>query len=155
MVGTIENHYHGGVIADSLDVRHPFLYRPLVEFALRLPQELRARAHAHRWVLRQAMSGILPEKVLTRVGKPTTNDFLEWSLTAERERLAPLIRAPILADLGVVEPTKLLEAFDDVIHRARGAEALCGPLLNTLAVEAWLRIRSGRWPFRIRSGSSQ
>lgn len=47
MIDSLEDHYQGGVIADSLDVRHPLLYRPLVEFALRLPPEMRVQPHAH------------------------------------------------------------------------------------------------------------
>jgi asparagine synthase (glutamine-hydrolysing) len=155
MIATLVEHYQGGVIADSLDVRHPLLYRPLVEFALRLPPQLRARPHAHRWVLRQAMQGILPDRVRTRVGKPGTSDYLVWSLTSERERLAALTRTPILADLGVIEAAKLQAVFQDVSRRARGGEFLCGPLLNTLAVELWLRIRSGRWPVHDRTTIQQ
>lgn len=143
---TLLDHYQGGVIADALDVRHPLLYRPLVEFALRLPHQLRVRPHSHRWILRQAMNGILPEKVRMRVGKSGTSDFHLWLLTAERRHFAALMNSPILADLGVVDPAQLRVAFLNVIERAHGGAALCGPLLNTLATEMWLRIRSGRWP---------
>lgn len=146
MVDTITENYQGGLVADCLDVRHPLLYRPLVEFALGLPPELRARPHAHRWVLRQAMDGILPEKVRTRVGKPGTSDFLAWSLSTEQERLAALVRSPILADLGVIQRAALEAAFKNVVHRVPGSERLCATLFNTLAVEMWLQIRSGRWP---------
>jgi asparagine synthase (glutamine-hydrolysing) len=146
LIDSIENHYHGGPIADALEVRHPLLYRPLVEFALRLPPQLRARPHAHRWVLRQAMRGILPEKVRTRVGKPGTGDFLAWSLITEQRRLAALVKAPILGDLGLVEPERLRTSFHEVLHGVAGSKSLCAPLLNTLAVEAWLQLRSGGWP---------
>jgi asparagine synthase (glutamine-hydrolysing) len=146
MVDTIRDSYQGGLVADALDVRHPMLYRPLVEFALRLPPELRLRPHAHRWVLRQAMQGILPEKVRTRVGKPGTSDFLAWSLSTEQERLATLIRSPILADLGVIERDALETSFRGLLHGSQGNELLLATLFNTLAVEMWLQIRSGRWP---------
>ena len=58
-----------GTLPDLLDVRYPLMYRPLVEFAMRLPPGLRGRPHAQRWVLRAAMKGILPDRVRTRVGK--------------------------------------------------------------------------------------
>lgn len=146
LADTLLDHYQGGVIADVLDVRHPLLYRPLVEFALRLPHQLRVRPHSHRWILRQAMDGILPETVRMRVGKSGTSDFHSWLLTAERRHFAALIKSPILADLGVIDPGRLGIAFRNVIERAHGGAALCGPLLNTLAIEMWLRTRSGRWP---------
>jgi len=147
-IGRLRAAENGGTVADSLEVRHPLLYRPLVEFALRLPPELRARPHAHRWVLRQAMRGVLPEKVRTRVGKPGTADFLTWSLSAQRAHLAPLVREPILAQLGIVDSVRLRAAFDTALRDARFGTLLCGPLFITLAVEAWLQIRSGGWPCR-------
>lgn len=145
-IGRLQAPHHGGVIADSLDIRHPFLYRPLVEFALRLPPELRARPHAHRWVLREAMRDILPDKVRTRVGKPGTADFLTWSLSMQQAHLAPLIQKPILGELGVIHPAKLREAFNAALHDTRYGLQMHGPLFTTLAVEAWLQIRSDRWP---------
>lgn len=145
-VAALECPTHGGVLSDALDIRHPLLYRPLVEFALRLPPELRARPHAHRWVLREAMRGILPERVRTRVGKPGTADFLTWSLTTQHAQLALLLRHPILADLRVLDAAKLRAAYGAVLQGTIGANGTYGALFQTLAVEAWLQIRSGRWP---------
>jgi asparagine synthetase B (glutamine-hydrolysing) len=145
-VAKLESPSQGGVIADSLAVRHPLLYRPLVEFALRLPPELRAKPHAHRWILRAAMKRILPDMVRTRVGKPGTADVLAWSLATQQARLMPLTREPILAELGVVSAARLRAAFDCALHHAREASQLYAPLLATLGVEAWLQIRAGRWP---------
>jgi asparagine synthase (glutamine-hydrolysing) len=142
----------GGLIDDALDVRHPLLYRPLVEFALRLPPTLRARPHAHRWILREALRGILPEKVRARVGKPGTATFLAWSFAAKREKLAPLTHEPILADLGLLDARRFLAAFNDAAQHTTGGGSLLGPLLNTLAVEAWLQHRCGRWPCSVEVG---
>jgi asparagine synthase (glutamine-hydrolysing) len=136
----------GGALADSLEVRHPFLYRPLVEFALRLPPALRSRPHAHRWILREAMREILPDKVRERVGKPGTAEVLGWSFAARRGHLAPLVREPILADLGLVDPVQLRVAFDTALNCPRDPGVIYSPLAMTLAVEAWLQIRCGRWP---------
>jgi asparagine synthase (glutamine-hydrolysing) len=135
-----------GVLGDSLELRHPLLYRPLVEFAVRLPPNLRARPHAHRWVLREAMRGILPESVRTRVGKQDTGDALAWSLTVERARLALLLQDPILAELGIVDAAKLRAVFDAAPHQSGRGNYVHGALLSTLTVEAWLQMRSGRWP---------
>ena len=142
----------GGLIDEALDVRHPLLYRPLVEFALRLPPSLRARPHAHRWIVREALRGILPEKVRTRVGKPGTAAFLAWSFAANREKLAPLTREPILADLGLLDARGFRAAFYDAAQHMTGGGGLLGPLLNTLAVEAWLQHRRGGWPCSEQAG---
>lgn len=135
-----------GVIGDALDVRHPFLYRPLVEFALRLPPELCVRPYARKWVLREAMRGLLPEAVRTRVGKGTTLGLVGWSLAAQQTLLEPLVHNPILADLGLVDATQLRVAFDAAPHQPQRRDALHGTVQATLVIEAWLQLRSGRWP---------
>jgi asparagine synthase (glutamine-hydrolysing) len=135
-----------GGVADTLDVRHPMLYRPLVEYAARLPPELRGRPHAHRWVVREAMRGMVPEPVRTRVGKGGTGEILAQSLATHRQRLAGLLRDPILAQLGVVDAKELRAAFDATAYRTNPGQYAHGPVLSTLAVEAWLQMRSGRWP---------
>jgi asparagine synthase (glutamine-hydrolysing) len=135
-----------GTIADELDVRHPFLYRPLVEFALRLPPELCARPYERKWVLRQAMRGILPETVRERVGKGGPAQLYARSLTTQRSLLEPLLHASILADLGVIELAPLRTAFDTAASQPLGRCDLHTMVHSTLVIEAWLQMRSGRWP---------
>lgn len=135
-----------GVIADSLDVRHPFLFRPLVEFALRLPPELCVRPYARKWVLREAMRGILPEAVRTRIGKGGALGLYARTLTAQRALLEPLVRNPMLADFGLVDGAKLQAAFERIPHQPSRREEPHADVHFTLCIEAWLQIRSGRWP---------
>jgi asparagine synthase (glutamine-hydrolysing) len=137
---------HPGVMGDTLDVRHPFLYRPLVEFALRLPSEICARPNERKWVLREAMRGILPEVVRTRVGKGSPAELYAWSLAALRTLLDPLVQEPILADLGVIDARKLRAAFDAAPQQAHNTDQRHAMVYTTLAIEAWLQVRSGRWP---------
>lgn len=135
-----------GVVGDALELRHPFLYRPLVEFALQLPPELCVRPHQRKWVLREAMRGILPDTVRTRVGKGSPAELFAWSLTALRPLLQPLLQEPILADLGAVEPGQLRAAFDTIPQQPRNIDQRHASLYTTLALETWLQVRAGRWP---------
>ncbi|HEV2491770.1 MAG TPA: asparagine synthase (glutamine-hydrolyzing) [Terriglobia bacterium] len=52
-----------------VDVRHPFHDRRLIEFAFAIPEEQRLRRGQSKFVLRQAMQGLLPDTVRQRVGK--------------------------------------------------------------------------------------
>jgi len=131
------------VIGGALELRHPFLYRPLVEFALRLPPALCAQPYARKWLLRQAMRGIVPEDVRTRVGKGRQAELYAWSLATQRSLLGPLVRDSILAELGLVDSAKLDAAFNAPPSHRNGGY---GAVQSTLSVEAWLRMRSGRWP---------
>ena len=143
-----------GIIEDALDVRHPFLYRPLVEFALRLPPELCVRPYARKWLLREAMRDILPELVRTRVGKGQPYGRLSQSLSAQRALLEPLTMDPILADLGIIDAPRLRSAFVEAQRGRDGREKLCGAVQSTLAIEGWLQLRSGQWPRGQISGAS-
>jgi asparagine synthase (glutamine-hydrolysing) len=126
----------------GIEMRYPFLYRPLVEFSLRLPATLRVRPGAQKWVLRQALRDTLPAEVLSRRGKGGIDSRLLWSLERERHRLAELLRSPHTADLGWIRPAPL---------RAAVESARCGntrdlaPLLCALSLETWMAVRAGRW----------
>lgn len=146
LVQDLQGVVHGGVLSDVLEPRHPLLYRPLVEFALSLPWRLRVRPPAHRWVLRQVMRDILPERVRARIGKPDTSDVLVWCLRASELHLRDLTKDSILAEMGVIDPAKFDAALESAIARPSAALSMHTSLFPTLAVEAWLRIRSGRWP---------
>jgi asparagine synthase (glutamine-hydrolysing) len=53
-------------MAHALEVRSPFLDRDLVEFALRLPRNLRVRGMGTKRVLRRAVADLLPSEILER-----------------------------------------------------------------------------------------
>ncbi len=135
-----------GFLGEGLDVRHPYLYRPLVEFALQLPPELCVRPQARKWVLREAMQGILPDVVRTRIGKGGPSGAIAWSLTAQRQLLDHLIRRPLLAELGLIDAEQLRAALDAAAQRPHRGNYLHTVVESTLLIEAWLQVRSDRWP---------
>ncbi len=53
-------------MAASIESRVPFLDHKLVEFAARLPREMKLRDGTTKWILREAMKGILPAEILNR-----------------------------------------------------------------------------------------
>jgi len=129
-------------LLEGLDVRHPFLYRPLVELGLRLPPEMCVQPHARKWILREAMRGILPEPVRTRVGKGGNLGFVHQALIRERPTIARILDDPLLAQLGCIDPVRLRAGIDEACRT--GAEELVSAAIYTLAVETWLHVRSGR-----------
>ena len=154
-VGAIPVKLASGVLDDALDVRHPYLYRPLVEFALHLPPQLTVQPHQRKWILREAMRGILPEVVRTRVGKGVLLGLFSWSMKSQRAYLEPLLRDPILAQLGIIDPMKVRSAFAAAQYEHYGASWAFADVQHTLAIEAWLQVRSGRWPPRVQGSSSR
>ncbi|HZF41394.1 MAG TPA: asparagine synthase (glutamine-hydrolyzing) [Blastocatellia bacterium] len=60
-------------MAASIESRVPFLDHKLVEFAARMPDTMKLRGWTTKYVLRRAMRGVLPPRILTRkkMGFPT------------------------------------------------------------------------------------
>lgn len=53
-------------MAASIESRVPFLDHKLVEFSARMPREMKLRGSTTKWILREAMKGILPPEILDR-----------------------------------------------------------------------------------------
>lgn len=53
-------------MAASIESRVPFLDHELVGFTAKMPIEMKLRGKTTKWILREAMQGILPESILTR-----------------------------------------------------------------------------------------
>ena len=129
-------------MACGVEVRVPFLDRDLADFSERLPDRLKQRGGEGKFILRQAMRGVLPDSVLDR---PKTGFGFP---------LRALIRGPFgrrireAADDGRLDAAgvfdragvlRLLEAD------ARGEVDAAYPLLGVLFVESWFRqFRSSR-----------
>lgn len=53
-------------MAASIESRVPFLDHKLVEYTAKLPERMKIRGRETKWILREAMRGILPDEILTR-----------------------------------------------------------------------------------------
>ena len=53
-------------MATSVESRVPFLDHKLVEFSARMPDTMKLRGGTTKYVLRESMKGVLPEKILSR-----------------------------------------------------------------------------------------
>jgi hypothetical protein len=127
----------------GIAVRHPFLYLPLVEFTASLPARLRTDCHQTKRLLRSAISDLLPPVVTGRTGKATTEPRICWALGRERGVIAKIMTNSALADLGCVEPKRVMSAVDQA---ASGRYSDIGTLYSLLALESWFAARSSRYP---------
>ncbi|WP_263821139.1 lasso peptide isopeptide bond-forming cyclase [Salinibacter sp.] len=76
--------------AHGLERRYPFLHKPLVEFCLSLPANMKRRNGWGRFVLRKAMDGLLPEDVLWRRNQANFLPLLRDGLRSKRDTLSDL-----------------------------------------------------------------
>ena len=77
MVNTLLRDTDCASMANSLEVRVPFLDHRLVEFVGRVPKKLKRRSDAPKALLVEALSDLLPEEV---VGQPKRTFTLPWDV---------------------------------------------------------------------------
>lgn len=65
-----------------LEGRHPFLDRRIVEFAFAIPDSQRSRAGLSKFVMRQSMRGILPERIRRRSDKADLTELYPMAMSA-------------------------------------------------------------------------
>lgn len=65
-------------MASSVEARVPFLDHALVEFTMRLPTDLKIRSGQSKFLLKKAMTGILPDEIIHRPKQGFGAPIREW-----------------------------------------------------------------------------
>jgi asparagine synthase (glutamine-hydrolysing) len=123
-------------MAASIESRVPFLDHRLVEFCAGLPARLKLRGFTTKWILREAMRSVVPDRILSRPKMGFPVPFAEWM----RGPWSALARDVLLdrrtRDRGIVDVAaaqRLIDAHAAGIHDA-------GDVLWTLMnLELWYR----------------
>jgi len=128
-------------MAHSVEARVPFLDYRLVEFALGLPDAHKIKGGLTKRVLREAMAGIVPERVRTRTDKlgfvtPEEQWLRRTDPAAFREALAEAVAAA-----GGVLRGEVLDFFDQVVA---GRKRFSFLIWRLISFGTWLRAFSVR-----------
>ncbi|HXJ94781.1 MAG TPA: asparagine synthase (glutamine-hydrolyzing) [Terriglobia bacterium] len=127
-------------MAHSIETRLPFLDYRLVEFLVNCPENLKLRGGWTKWVLRQAMRGVLPDKIRFRRQKlgfdtpekewmrAQLGSFLEDTFIDSQPRTS--------AYLDAVKVRQEHRSFAAGTSGALGASSLFRPLM----LELWARV---------------
>ncbi|HET7457039.1 MAG TPA: asparagine synthase (glutamine-hydrolyzing) [Gemmatimonadaceae bacterium] len=123
-------------MAHSVEARLPFLDHRLVRLAFRLPPEWRMRGPWNKYVLREAMRGVLPEAVRARpdkMGFPTP--ARAWFRHSLYEPLQDLLASDAVRTRGIYDVDAIRR--DLARHRA-GEHDFSDALFNVAQFERWL-----------------
>jgi asparagine synthase (glutamine-hydrolysing) len=124
----------------GVEMRHPFLDRRLIEWALAVPPFRFGEDGRVKAPLRRALADLLPRAIIERSDKG--NYLYYWDLglrVKERTRIEELFRRPLAAELGYVDAAKLRKAY---AHYCAGGSINRAQLWATVTLEAWLRQRA-------------
>lgn len=119
----------------DVHVSHPYLYRPLVEFCLAVPPDQLLRNGEGRSLMRRALAGLLPPRILKRKSKGAINEAFSRALQNDWELMDDL-RGWQLCQRGFAEPRILQEHLTQLMlgRDPRGSYAV-----RILSAERWLR----------------
>lgn len=124
----------------SIEARHPFMDRRLVEFCLGLPPEQSFKNGWSRVILRRAMQGVIPEVVRLRAGKANAARVSEhWLLNID----GPMLRE-LIGDVGILAPYLDTAALVRLRRRIEGSKLdgtgfEVGLLSTVAALSYWAR----------------
>jgi asparagine synthase (glutamine-hydrolysing) len=121
-------------MATSLETRAPFLDVDVMELALSMPGSLKVRDGVRKYVLKLAMRGLVPDRILHRRKEGFSIPMKNWL----RRELEPLMRDLLspgrLARRGLVEPAEVARLMD--AHVA-GRENHAHTLFPLMVFERW------------------
>jgi asparagine synthase (glutamine-hydrolysing) len=120
----------------SLESRVPLLDHVLLEFAATIPPELKVRAGAGKYILKQAMVPDLPSEVLERPKMGFGVPLARWFRGELREWATGLLTDPRARQRGLVRPEAVATLLDE--HR-RGRRDWSPQLWSLVCFELWCR----------------
>lgn len=78
-------------MANSIEARVPFLDHRLVELAINIPMDLKLKNGVSKYILKEAVRGIIPSEIIDRKKQGFAAPITEWLKTALRDELPKIL----------------------------------------------------------------
>ncbi|WP_431800205.1 asparagine synthase (glutamine-hydrolyzing) [Halobacillus andaensis] len=129
----------------SLEVRVPFSDHRIVEYAYNIPWEMKHHGEQEKGLLREALRGVLPDKVLKRKKNPYPKTFhpnYTKAVTAWMDEILSVPQAPIFDLFDHKELQTLNESQGRSINKPWFGQLMTGPQLiaNLCQINHWLTV---------------
>ncbi len=131
------HHEDRNAMAFSIEARLPFLDTRLVDFLFRLPARLKLRNGLSKFILREAMTGVIPEVVRTRsdkMGFSTPQD--RWLRGELRPELEQIFGAQAFKQRGYWDARKVTKAYREYCE---GRRAIGTSVWRWVSLELWFQ----------------
>lgn len=137
LIGSVASGYSNYVTTlGAIEVRYPFLHRPLVEFLLSTPVDQLYRPREPRSLHRRALKGILPELIRCRRDKRGPDQAVSFAINNRWPVLQELVTQSRAGRLGYVDISLLELELERTRH---GHSARSQAFLRFVSLEIWLR----------------
>ena len=117
-------------MAASIETRMPFMDHVFAAFVSALPDRYRIRGMTTKWILRKAMSRVLPERILTRTKIGFRVPVNEWFRTSWRSFLVDTLTATSSLTRATLPGSFVRTVLADHIDGRRNHEKLLWTLLT-------------------------
>ena len=123
-------------MAASIESRVPFLDHPLTEWVAALPQTMKLRGTTTKWILRQAMQGTLPARILARRKMGFPVPIGSWLRGDWRPLLSEYVTGPRARARGLFDANAVERLVGEHVRGINHAERLWA----LLTFEIWARV---------------
>jgi asparagine synthase (glutamine-hydrolysing) len=123
-------------MAANLEVRVPFLNREMIEFAARMPPELKLRGFKRKYVLKRAIEKVLPRDIVWRKKAGFGAPIRSWLRGALRPMIGELLSAETVGKRGLFQPQEVQRIID---ANQSGREDYSLQIFQLLNLEIWQR----------------
>jgi len=119
-----------------IENRYPFFNLELIKFLSSIPIDLLIRNGTSKWILRESMRGIMPEKLRTRNTYAIGDELIEFGWR-ERETatILSLLDSPACSQRGWIDSTELSHGWQSYWNGDSTRQSPLGAWLN---LEHWL-----------------
>lgn len=137
-------------MAHSIETRVPLLDHKLVEFAATIPPEMNLRGGTTKYILKRAMKGILPDRIIDRPKKGFAVPLGYWF----RGKLGSYVRDLLLAEQGRRRGFFHQPYIESLVARHERGENLDLQLWTLISFELWSRsFLDGPAPEQVRTAA--
>jgi len=131
-------HQDKNSMAHSVESRLPFLDHRLVEFAFSMPWDQKIRRGTRKYILRNAMRGLIPESVRNRqdkIGFNTPEDI--WIKKYYKDEFFDIINSPSFQQRPYFDTREMKQEINNYLRGRRNIEST---IWVWIVLELWLRM---------------
>jgi asparagine synthase (glutamine-hydrolysing) len=121
-------------MATSLETRAPFLDAKVMELAFSMPGDLKIRGGTRKFILKQALRGLVPDRILDRKKEGFSIPMKQWLKRELKPLMERLLAPERLVARGLIEPAETRRLIDEhCAGRANHAHVL----FSLMVFERW------------------